>query len=514
VATLHPEPSSVQESCGASLAPGSGHVSDPLMSSRTVSVNTAVLTLGQLLGRVTGLVFTPFIARHLGSAELASYNLSNVLVTYFSIIVLFGFSPLVVREMVTCPARAQELFGESLAARLWLATLSVPALLALLYLSQYPSEISEMTLILSVSLFTTAITDAADTVFQAHQKMVFSVVSTLSGSAVYLVLGSVALYLGGGVVGLSAANAAGMATKAIISLTLVGSRFFAPFLRWSWRNGSQLMWRAVPFFLGAASATILSNIDVAILSHMVPLKEVGFYIAGYFFLTLALYLPSAFAQAVYPVLSRTASEDSGSLQGTTQRFFRLMVITSVGTIVAVESCASLLIRTFYGSAFGRSERVLEIVIVSVLLVAYTNTVGRSIYAAGGQWPLVLINGGAAVSNIVLNIALIGRFGIIGASLATVVSFSAACGLHAVWSHRYRCAIKFGEFLWAVPATIVPIAIAHAVSQACEIAACPAALATYGFCLVALRVLNDAELALLQSHSKRLVQSIGRWSSSG
>lgn len=472
-------------------------------SMRTVSANTAVLTFGQLLSRVTGLVFMPFIARHLGSAALGSYNLSNVLVSYFSVIVLFGFAPLVIRDMVSRPADERRIFGESLAARLWLAAISMPVLIVMLYFSHYPTAINEMTLILSVGLFAIAVTDATATVFQARQQMAYSVLTTLSGTAVYLVFGCIALYAGTGVIGLCVANALGMAARAIMALAIVARRFYAPAIYWSWQHGRQLMLRALPFFLAGVSTTILNNIDVAILSHMVPLKAVGYYVAGYLFLTMALYLPDAFAQATYPTLARTASERLGDLQGTTQQFYRLMVIISIAIIIAVEAWAPLLIRTLYGRGFEQSAQVLEIVIWSVVLVAYCDNVGRAIYAAGGQWSLLIVNGVASISNVVLNVALIGPFGIIGASIATVVSFAVACYLHSIWAKRYHCAVRLRPFLWAVPSTAAALSVAFAVSRVSDLAACPLALATYGLCLVVFRVLREEEIALLRSLAGRV-----------
>jgi O-antigen/teichoic acid export membrane protein len=429
--------------------PASGALKDAYRG-RTIALNAGVLTFGQLLGRVTGLIFTPFIARQLGSTELAAYNLSNILISYFSIIVLFGLGPLVVRDMSQSLQDIPMLFARALTTRLIFAVLALAGLGALLDVSRYPSGVTELALILSVGLFAVAVTDSADTVFQAHQQMGYSVVVTLSATAVYLVLGWGALHAGFGLVGLAVANSLGWVMRAAIALAILHRRFFAPRLAWNWRAQKALLRAAIPFFLGAASATLLNKIDVFVLSRMVPLRVVGFYVAGYFFLDLSIYLPNAFGQAVYPVLARTAAQARASLQEATNRFCRVMLAVSLIITVTVMPMAHFLIHLFYGRAFDAAVPVLQIVIWSVPLVTYSATVGRAIFAAGGQWALVAIAAVAAVSDVVINLALVPTMGIIGASLATVASFAVNNLLTTYYARRYRCAVHLTPLLRLLP----------------------------------------------------------------
>jgi O-antigen/teichoic acid export membrane protein len=413
---------------------------------RTIALNAGVLTFGQLLGRVTGLIFTPFIARQLGSTGLATYNLSNVLISYFSIIVLFGLGPLVVRDMSQSVQDIPLLFARALATRLIFAVLALAGLGALLDVSNYPGGVTELALILSVALFAVAVTDSADTVFQAHQRMGYSVVVTLSATAVYLVLGWGALHAGFGLVGLAIANSLGWAVRASMALAIIRKLYFAPRLAWSWQAQKALLRAAIPFFLGAASATLLNKVDVFVLSRMVPLRIVGFYIAGYFFLDLSVYLPNAFAQAIYPVLARTAAQARASLRDATDRFCRAMLAVALLMTVTVVPIAHFLIHLLYGRAFGASVRVLQIVIWSVPLVTYNATVGRAIFAAGGQWSLVAVAAVAAASDVVINLALIPGMGIIASSLATIASFAVNSLLTTYYARRYGCAIPLTPLL--------------------------------------------------------------------
>src|SRR5438874_2726158 len=60
------------------------------MRARRVVLNTVALTGGQLLTRFSGLVFVPLLPPRLGSAELAAYQLGQLLISYASVVALFG----------------------------------------------------------------------------------------------------------------------------------------------------------------------------------------------------------------------------------------------------------------------------------------------------------------------------------------------------------------------------------------------------------------------------------------
>jgi PST family polysaccharide transporter len=412
-------------------------------TSASIATNTFILTFGQLLGRVTGFIFIPLIARKMGSAELAAYQLGNLFLVYFSILVLFGMSPLLVRDMVQKPQDISRLFGEALGLRLIFALVAFSLLAGLLFVLNYPALVTIITMILSVGLFVNALTDTIDIVFQANEKMYYSVVVVLSSTLLYLVVGWFAFTAGYGVIGLAAANTLGMVFRAFIALFIVARKFFIPKIIFHWNSQKVLLKAAIPFFLGGASAYVLSKIDVFILSRMVPLTIVGYYTAGYLFLDLALLLPGNFAQAIYPALSRAAADSSGNiLQETTNRLFKIIFAVGLIVPVVVTPLAACLVHFIYGTNFEPSILVCQIVIWSIVLVGFNNTVGRAIYAAGGQWQLIIVTMVSAVSNVLLNIFLIPAYGIIASSIATLVSFAVAVAAHAYYARRFKCSVRF------------------------------------------------------------------------
>jgi O-antigen/teichoic acid export membrane protein len=429
---------------------------------RNVLINSSVLTLGLLLGRITGFIFSPIIARTLGSADLGAYQLSNVIINYFSSIVLFGLNPLVVRKMSNEPQNVPRIFGAILGFRSLLIIAAWMALYVMITSMNYPLSVTQMTLLLSVGLIVTGFSDVADCVFQAHEKMVYSVIAMITGMLVYLVLGILALLYNFGILGLAAANAIGMISKLAVSLLLVKLKFFDFKFQMNWREHKAVFQEAIPFFLGSVSASVLSKVDVFILSRFESLSVVGIYVAGYFFLDISLFIPSSFSQAIYPVLSRAAT-NANDLQDLTHKFYKLIFAVSLLISIIVMILSKWLIIFFYGEKFGASNIVTQIVIWSIMIVAYNNTVGRSIYAAGGQWPLVIVNVLGALSNIILNLYLIPHYNIIGSSIATVISFLITAIMHFYFSKKYHCSVNLSFLLRVIPILVLSLIINYYLS---------------------------------------------------
>src|SRR5438067_5011660 len=145
------------------------------MRSRRVVLNTVALTGGQLLTRFSGLIFVPLVAHRLGSAELGAYQLAQLLISYASVVALFGLTPLAVRLVAQEPSSGPRVFAELLGLRLGLAGACALALLVALPLLGYPPAVRLLTAVLSVNLVSYSLQDSADGLFQAHERMYYSI---------------------------------------------------------------------------------------------------------------------------------------------------------------------------------------------------------------------------------------------------------------------------------------------------------------------------------------------------
>src|SRR6185369_6939273 len=118
-----------------------------------------------------------------------------------------------------------------------------------------------------------------------------------------------------------------MALRSVATLALLMARYGR--VRWRLNLGRQrsLLGASVPFFVQAFGAHLINRVDALLLSVLVPLEVVGWYLAAYLFVDVALYLPTSFGQAVYPRLARAApGPELGNL---TCRALRLLMLVAL-----------------------------------------------------------------------------------------------------------------------------------------------------------------------------------------
>ena len=383
-------------------------------------------------------MFIPAVARQFGSRGVGAYQLSTNLVGYFTLFALFGLAPLMVREMAATPSKLGPLFWRTLSNRLIFSAWALVGLAVLATASGYPREIRVLLAVLGVGLVASTVVDSAFIVFQAVQRMGLVLGTTVLQVSCYIGLGVLALHAGYGITGLAAASSAGVVAQSIAGLVVVCRRF-APFPR----PFPRLEMRAIiaggtPFFIATTAVAVLARIDAYILSVMVPLRDVGYYLAGYVFLEIALIFPMAGAAAVYPRLTLVANSPEADLRAACAHYYRV-----VGGLCAWCAAASVLlapqmVRLLYGDRFGSSVAITRIIMVSLVFVAFNTIVGRGIYAAGGQWPLVRVTCIGAAFNIAANVLVIPSWGIRGAAVVTVATYLLMSAMHWQLAARYAC----------------------------------------------------------------------------
>ena len=224
-----------------------------------IVANTAALTLAQLMPRLSGLVMVPLVARTLGSAQLGSYQLAHLFLSYAALLILVGLGPLAVREIASHPERGLDVFAEVLVTRLLLAGPALLGVAALLVGLGYPSLLITVGVILTASVFSFALHDTADLVFQAHERAYLTTLLTLLSQGLYLLSGLALLAAGTGIIGLAAAYTTAMAVRSVVTLALLRANYGR--LRWQLQLGRQrsLLSAGLPFFVQAFGAHLING---------------------------------------------------------------------------------------------------------------------------------------------------------------------------------------------------------------------------------------------------------------
>jgi polysaccharide transporter, PST family len=150
----------------------------------------------------------------------------------------------------------------------------------------------------------------------------------------------------------------------------------------------------------------------------------GPYVIAVQLIELVSALPVALMSSLFPILSITASDEPRFTRYLSSSY-RLLLVVVFGLCAVMTPIAAPVIQLLYGKAYLATPPLLIVLIWSEIPVFFGVAISSAIVARGVQRYLPLSTVLGAVTNLLLNLVLIPRYGALGASWATVVSYCLA-----------------------------------------------------------------------------------------
>jgi PST family polysaccharide transporter len=176
--------------------------------------------------------------------------------------------------------------------------------------------------------------------------------------------------------------------------------------------------------LSAVAVGVYHRIDQVMLHKMTGDITLGPYVVAVQMAELFSALPVALMSSLFPILSRTAHQEEQFRHylGVSYRFLMAVVFFVCAILIPI---TAPLVNLFYGKEFQSSAGLLIVLIWSEVPVFFGVVLTSAVMAKGLQRYLPVSTAVGALMNIVLNFLFIPRWGALGSSWATVMSYTGA-----------------------------------------------------------------------------------------
>jgi O-antigen/teichoic acid export membrane protein len=202
------------------------------------------------------------------------------------------------------------------------------------------------------------------------------------------------------------------------------------------RRWPALVRAGLPFGLISLALTITFSIDTVILSRFVSAREVGWYNVAYNLVRSLVGFLSAFSMAMVPSLSRTYVREAAQVERWYYRSVKFILLVSLPLAVGGMLSAFPMVRFLYTPDYKPSALALQILIWDVPLLMFTAFCGNMTTVISAEHTAARIYGLSAVANVALNLYAIPKFGMVGASLVTLLTdLVAALQFYVLLRHR-------------------------------------------------------------------------------
>lgn len=384
------------------------------------------LVFGRFARSAMGFVVGLLVVRHLGPVHFGELSLATSTVALAAIVAGLGLHSTVVRELVLRHDDRATILGS--AATLRLASGLLAAALALVALSFVdPTNLERiMTLIVATTLiFQTS--EVIEFAFHAEVRSKPIVLTELVQSCVAIAARVAFIVLDAGVIWFAVLLAFDSLVLLIGLITVHGvvkHEDTPPIMAWRYSRleATALIQKSWPLILSGFAMALYMRIDQLMIKKMLGTEALGQYSGAVAIAESWFFLAVAITTTVYPALLQAQQRHEAAFLLLMERFYSGMLWLSLSIGLLIWVTADQIVLAALGADFADAMPVLRVYAWAGVAVFLITASSRWYLARATERSLFWRAVAGAILNVVLNLVLIPRNGIVGAAWATVVSY--------------------------------------------------------------------------------------------
>jgi O-antigen/teichoic acid export membrane protein len=385
--------------------------------------NTGWLLADQALRMVMGILVGAWVARYLGPTQYGELSYVIAFVAFFQVITLLGLDGIAVRDIARNRLESPAILGTVLWLRLVIGFICWGASVAGMAWFR-PGD--HQSLILTAIVAASLIFQSANTIDLWFQSQTQSKRTVLAKNIAYLIISGLKVWLILAKAPLVLFAVAGLIEMVLSAIALAAAYRIYPSLdRWKWDTtwAGKLLCESWPYMLSELAIIIYMRIDQIMLREMIGEGELGVFSAALPLSASWYFISMMIAQSIGPTIARKKQSDPIVYERSITQLFSLMWWTMLPLTLGIALLSRPMVVLLYGPAFSASAEVLAIHVFANIPVALG--VAQGIWIINEQKNTLSLTKTVmgAVSNILLNLLLIPKYGAIGAAVATVASQS-------------------------------------------------------------------------------------------
>jgi O-antigen/teichoic acid export membrane protein len=397
---------------------------DPIAPDRTRR-NATLSFAAQMVTSAGTAVLTLYLVRSLGPEGYGTFVLA-VAVSGLAIVAadmgLASSAARYIAERRTQRARVREVFGDAL--RLKLALAGSIAVVLVLIAGPISSWYATPSLVwpvraIAIAVVGQSVMGLAGATFNALRRVSQNLLMTAGESFVETTASIALVVIGTGATGAAFGRAIGYVCGATGGVLLVARTIGRPRLRAS-SISRNLIGYAAALVLIDAAITLFNQVDVFVIGAYLNTAAVGAFEAPMRLTTFLAYPGLALAAAVAPQFARSGDQTPPAALLATA--IRLLLIGHAAVAAIVLVWARPIAHLLFGNGYADSPAVLRGLTPFILLAGIAPLVSLSINYLGHARKRLPIAVGTVLANLVIDLLLVPRIGVVGGAIGTDVAY--------------------------------------------------------------------------------------------
>lgn len=381
--------------------------------------NTSWILAEKIYQMMVSFVLTILTSRYLGPANFGVLNYGATIVNIFLVITKLGLDNIITNELVKHRNKEGQLLGTSIVMRLVSSIISIVVIAILVFILKADSPIIIITSIIQSIILIFQVFNIFDYWFQSYFKSKYT---SIAKAIAYTVMAGYKFWLlatGKDVVWFAAANIIDYCIIAIM-LYIFYKKSGGQKLSFNKPLGKSLLKQSHHFIISGLMVLIYTQIDKIMIGQMLDEFQLGLYSAALTICTLCAFIPEAILTSARTSIFEAKQSNRNYLKKLKQTYAIIFWVCTAMSLT-ISLFAPIIINLVYG------EQYLEAIPTLCLLVWYVPL--SQLGTARGIW-IVSENKNkyskyytiwGVIINIGLNALMIPLWGILGATIATIIT---------------------------------------------------------------------------------------------
>ncbi|MFH1790071.1 MAG: oligosaccharide flippase family protein [bacterium] len=431
----------------------------------SVAKNTSFFTVASVLQRMISFVYFAIIARIIGVENTGMYFFAIAFTAIFTVVADFGLGAVLTREISRDQDNAVDYVSTVLSTKIFFCTCTYLAIIIIANLLGYNQLLKTLIYLSGITMLFDNLHNVFYAVFRANKNLKYESFGLVVSQSLTLLIGTVALLKNMPLYYLILAYTIPSAINAVYSCLMVRIKLRLRIsLKLNYNILKKFLIIALPFAIAGIVARLYSYSDSLIMSKMLDEKDLGLWGLSYKFATALHFIPIALSTSVFPVFSSLYINEKGKISELFEKSYKYIFIVAFPAIGGIFVLANPVIQALYGDNYTGSILPLQILTLGLVFIFLTFINGALLNAVGKQRIQTTILTFSLALSVFLNLILIPRLGIVGASLSSLISsiFFVKCGTYFcgkfIKINYFRLFKYLNQTIW--PAIVMAVMISY------------------------------------------------------
>ncbi len=384
--------------------------------------NMSWMFMGQMFSLLMSFLVGAWVARYLGPENYGVLSYSVAFVGIFGFVASLGIDGILNRELIKTPEKRDVLLGTAFRLKLIGGVIAFLVTVISVMLFQ-TNPLIKLLVILFAFTFILQSINVIGNYFNAEVKSKYNVRLTLISTIISSILKIAVIVFGKGVIWIILVY--------ILDFVWQGVGFMRTYKKyglkitdWKFDGGlaKEILNNSWPLILASAAGFIYLKIDQVMIGSMLGNKEVGIYAVAVKIVEIWYFIPGIICSSLFPAIINAKKTDALMYKKRLNSLYILMFIISVSMAVFITFLAKPIIQILFSTTYIEAIPVLKIYIWSSVGFFVGMIVWQYLLLENKVHIIFGLNFLSMILNIILNLILIPRFGIIGAAWVTFVTY--------------------------------------------------------------------------------------------